>query len=204
MEKNDVTSSISFVINAIYTFTFGNTALLLLTNPGASGFSLETIDITVTSAVCGLIAMTITIRYFFGNNLFIADIFTDDSKGEYVRLFHFFTVAIQSVLLLFASYEVRNETRFFTFLAALFFLEFAWFSLCHLFDKRSVAETGNFAPTRDWAYQGFGLLVVFLIAIFASTGSKIGTFEMLLVAGLFAVDTVFDMRSNLKGYMGVK
>lgn len=203
MQKTDVTSSISFVINAIYTFTFGNTALIVLADPTSGNFSLESIALDVEAAVCGLVALTLTVRYFFGNNVFIAEVFTDSSKNEYARLFHFITVATQSVMLLVASFEVRDTEQFFLIVASLFVLEAIWFAVCHLVDKPSVADSGNVAPLSDWIFQLFGVSVAAIIVWFYVSSSSFAPWEVGVVAFLFACDTVEDLRENLKGYMGV-
>ena len=203
MKKNDVTSSISFVINAIYTFTFGNTALIVLADPNSGGFSLEAIALDGETAICGLVALTLTIRYFFGNNVFISEVFADSSKNEYVRLFHFGTVAAQSVMLLVASFEVRDAEQFFLIVASLFLLEAMWFVVCHFIDGDSVAGKNRIAPLEDWIFQSFGVALAAITIWFYTSSSNFNGTEIAIIAFLFACDTLEDLRENLKGYMGV-
>ena len=67
MTKHSLTSS-SFVINAMYTYTFGNTLFLMSVKEGTQSFAYKFVEISPPRILCGIMMLIMTLRYFFGNN----------------------------------------------------------------------------------------------------------------------------------------
>ena len=201
--KSGVIDSIVFVINAIYTFTFANSCFLLLQDPSLGSFSLANVKLNFEAVTCGLILITLTSRYFFGNNIFINDVFGDQKKNALVRLFHFSTVALQGAILLLASFEVRHTENFLLMVSALFFLEFFWFTACHWLDADCVSQASKRENYLSWGFQLYGVIIALILIYVSNQGIAISSWHITLVFFLFTVETVVDFRENLSKYMGL-
>lgn len=195
-------TSISFVITAIYTGTFANAVYQLVTFDEAAVQLRFRDSLTLGNYLCALICMVMALRFFFGNNNYIDDLFTAKRTAG-VRLYHFSVIAIQSLVLLGSSYLIRNPQVFSTWLIILFAIEVGWYIGCWAFVPEAVQERSG-AVNRELLKNEFangGLVLGALLVNWNLWGSPDSI--AIALALLFAINTTVDLHVNLRSYMGV-
>ncbi|MCW6509834.1 hypothetical protein [Lichenifustis flavocetrariae] len=191
-------SSSSFVINAVYTYTFANTLFEVFAPDPDKGIHLRP-DADLAACLFAIICSVMTFRYFFGNNKFLEDMFKSD-KEPGVKLFHFLTIILQSVVLLAISYLVRRKDEFVDWLACLFAIEVFWYVLCMIFDRDIVRTRGRldrkFFISEMSNASMLLVTVITLVPIPKHTG-----YDFTLMFMMFALNCAVDAWANMRNYM---
>jgi hypothetical protein len=195
-------SSISFVITAIYTYTFANALLQILEfNAKAQNIQFRA-GTNVETIVYALICMVMALRFFFGNNTYIDNIFSSPSSAV-SRLYHFTVISLQSLILLGSSFLVVNPPKFALWIAALFFSELFWYLGCMLFLRKAILDDQGRLDKR---------LAKNEIANFVMAGAALAAFIITrvpqqalvyILAFVFVVNTIVDLQINMRKYMGL-
>jgi hypothetical protein len=198
---NTSVSSISFVITAIYTGTFANALYQVLEFDEKAVHIQFRSEITTSALICVAICMIMALRFFFGNNNFIEGLFARKISSVR-RLYHFSVTSIQSLILLGSSYLIRNTITFTKWLIVLFAFEVIWYVGCLLWDRAAISKpTGKLdMPLLKNEVANVMMAGGGCIALIAATGHP--KVLISIVAILFGVNTVIDLRVNLKSYMG--
>jgi hypothetical protein len=194
-------NSISFVITAIYTGTFASAVYQIL------AFDEKTISLGLRSGVdvpillCASICMIMTLRFFFGNNNYVDEIFAK-RQSALSRLYHFFVIVVESLILLGSSYLVRNPLEFITWISVLFAVEISWYVGCLSFFRHAISN-GVGQLNRPLALNELANVVMASGALVARrTLYQNSDLAIYIVAILFAANTAVDLKVNLKSYMG--
>lgn len=195
------TTSIGFVITAIYTGTFANAVYQVLEfNETAITIQLRT-TVTVSVLLCSAMCMIMAMRFFFGNNNFIEDLFTKPrSVGE--RVYHFLITTIQSLILLGSSYLIRNPPEFIKWLVLLFAVEVAWYVGCLVFARTSVRGKDGRLNLPLLANEIANLSMATGATIVLLSLGKYPNVSAYVVSALFVANTAVDLKVNLRAYMG--
>lgn len=194
-------TSINFVVSAIHTATFGNAIYQVVAfDSGHATLGLRTGSGFATLS-CAAMAMILALRFFFGNNNFLDEIFRGSSSAG-LRLYHFAVTVTQSLVLLGCSYLVRNPPSLVLWLAILFFVALLWYVGCIVVAPASVFDaSGEFQ--QPLARNEAANVVLALGALVAwSTLDQI-VWQIVVVGSLFLLNTLVDLHSNLKRYMGL-
>lgn len=199
---NTSVSSISFVITAIYTYTFGNSVYQIV------GFNEKAQDIEMRAGtdsviiICALICMIMALRFFFGNNNYVDEMFSKPSSAV-SRLYHFAVVSGESLILLGSSFLVRNPHKFLLWIGILFIVEDVWYIGC-LICFRGAVSGDDGTLNKPLLANELANLIMVLGAIAGYTVTSLSQQAIVyIVAALFVVNTAVDLKVNLKGYMGV-
>lgn len=197
-------SSISFVINACYSYTFANALRYMVLEDVAMGFSVSNLGFDWSRLLCGSICLILTLRFFFGNNNFIVEIMTDQECGPWLRFYQFVCIVLQSIAILLSSFFVADPVYFVLVIGGLFVFEVVWYGLEFCIDRRVVwpddrsermafflAELTNFGFVA-WILAGFWLF------------SSWGDLWLLYIFVGFILNTSYDLKVNMKSYMGHK
>lgn len=200
---NTSSTSFSFVITAIYTYTFANVIMRVLRfdevyssialQDGINGY------VVVSAAMC----MIMTLRFFFGNNNYVDELYAKTTSAK-SRLFHLATIVVQSLVLLASSFLIRNQADFFGWLSLLFLVELLWYLISFAFTRPSVSsESRRLNSSLLW--NEIANLMMFAAALGGACLAPNHPFAAtLLVAVVFSANTLIDARVNLDSYMGVK
>jgi hypothetical protein len=194
-------TSISFVITATYTVTFGNTIYLMTVSDGSAPFSLNNMQWSTEKVICGTIALIMTLRFFFGNNQYIADVMLDQQRTPWVKFYQFFFIAIQSVVLLLCSYTIPQSTLFVNGITALFSIEVCWYLLTMIIDKKGVLPDD---PRERWAFfyaELWNLAFVASVLISNLIFEEKDVWWLCVIFLSFLINSAIDAKKNMKAYM---
>ena len=192
----------TFVITAAYTVTFANAIYLMTVNNPDATFALTNMSFALERVLCGIVALIMTLRFFFGNNQYLADIMGDPQRGPWVKFYHFFFIALQSVVLIICSYSIRDSKVFVYGIGGLFALEIAWYFLTMVVDKEGVLPADLVARRQFFIAQMTNLGFIIGIAV-ASCLMGAGSLTWLIVVFvLFLANTAYDVTKNIGAYMG--
>lgn len=198
---NTSINSVSFVITAIYTITFGNSVIQILEFNDVERIIALRQGTSLPIVLCSLICMTMTLRFFFGNNNYVDKIFSTPTPSIH-RLYHFAIIAIQSLILLGSSYVIRNPVNFVIWICVLFVVELIWYLGCYLFIRGAISETdgklNRLLALNEIANLGMVLGVVIPLFIFGLTNNYL----IYLVTLIFIINSSIDIKVNLDNYMG--
>ena len=197
-------SSIAFVITAVYAVTFANSIYLMTVSDPDIGLSLTNIEFEVERSICGVIALILTLRFFFGNNQYIADVMRDVTRTPWVRFYHFLFIAIQSIILLIASYSIADSSTFIYGITGLFGLEVLWYFLTMLVDRKGVLlDDPKECRAFFWAEMtNIGFVAgVALVSFFLPDTS---IWWLLSTFMLFLLNSAYDARKNMATYMATE
>ena len=197
-------SSMSFVITAAYTVTFANSIYLMCVKDQNVPFSISNTAFDIERVCCGIIAIVMTFRYFFGNNQYLDEVMNDAKRGPWVRFYHFSFIALESVVLVVSSYSIRETSTFVCSVTWLFVIEVVWYLLAVWVDRRGVlpedASVRRSFLVAQSANVGFVIGVVGA-SILLSAGSRWWLMTIIL---LFAGNTTIDAIRNMRAYMGLR
>lgn len=200
---NTSASSISFVITAIYTYTFANAVSRVMEFNDRSvtiGFRDDT---SLVSFLCVFICLTMALRFFFGNNNYVDKLYREQHSAV-ERMYHLVVIVIQSLILLGSSYLIRNPALFFTWIAALFLVELIWYTVCALFLRHAIhGQDGKF-DRQLAANEGVNLLMVIGAGFTAWQWTTLQVEAAFIAGAAFGINTVVDGWVNFTSYMGVE
>jgi len=194
-------NSISFVINAAYTFTFANAIFLITTDNPSAGFNVNTISFTLERSLCGIICLIMTLRFFFGNNQYIADVMADSTRTAWQKFYQFSFIAIQSIILLISSYSINDTIFFISSIAILFLVENLWYVLTYFVDSVGIKNDDGTIDQKFFLAQLINAVYwvgSFIILHYCSSNP---TLALILVFVLFIANTVWDAKKNMPYYM---
>ena len=196
------TNSINFVISAAYTFTFANSLFFMLLADAEKPVSLENIDLTASKTAAGLICLTMSLRFFFGNNNYIYAVMIDPSRGPWQKFYQFWFIALQSVILLFASYVINQPRVFVATIILLFVVETVWYIMTFVVDPEGVKNNeGDLDMPFLRAQVTNFLFWAFSVLLYCNLRESADAL-MLGVLMIFALNTAYDAWKNMPGYMG--
>lgn len=200
--SNQATASMSFVITAAYTVTFANTVYLMVTKDPAQPFSVANMEFSLPRIICGCIAFIMTMRFFFGNNQFIDDVMNDPLKSPWKKFYQFAFIGIQSAVLLVISYSIPRQAEFVYGMIALFGIEILWYLLSFLIDRSSVWGDSSKDRMQFLFAELNNLLFVVGCVLLCLFFNVQNLMWLLLVFGLFVINTIHDAWKNMPAYMG--
>lgn len=194
-------SSINFVISAVYTVTFANTIYLMTVDNPEKPFSLINISWNLERVMCGIMALIMTLRYFFGNNQFIADVLQDKHRTAWQKFYHFFFIALQSIILLICSYTIRLYIDFIIGITWLFAIEVMWYFLTMLFDKNCVLPQKKDERIAFFFAEMSNLAFVAGLLLFPLIYCERDIIWLMFAFFLFLANTFIDVKKNINSYM---
>jgi hypothetical protein len=197
---NQSINSMSFVISAAYTFTFANSIYLITTNDPGSDFVPSAMSFTLERTMCGLICLVMTLRFFFGNNQYIADAMEDRRRSPWQKFFQFFFIALQSVVLLICSYCIPNTIAFISAMAFLFALESFWYVLTYFIDSVGI-KTADGRIDRPFLFAQLSNAAYWIVSLAILKFVSNPQFAIFLVFLAFIINTVWDAAKNMRYYM---
>lgn len=192
----------SFVLNAVYTFTFANSIFILSSNNPGAGFNPSNIGFSFERTLCGIICLIMTLRFFFGNNQYIADVMADNDRGAWQKFYQFSFIALQSVILLITSYLIRDTRVFVLSMTILFIVETVWYIVTVFVDRDGIL---NKKKQFDWSFFYAQLTnAAYWIGslILLKTIPNNDIFLIILIFVIFFFNTVWDAKKNMAYYMG--
>lgn len=200
-------ASTSFVISAVYTFTFANSVFFGIAEDPTKSFSPTNVSFVFQHIVCGLMCIILTLRCFFGNNNYIYNVLKKDELNHWVKFYHFSFIAIQSVILLISSYYVQTPFQYAASLVLFFAFELLWYLLTFAVHRDGVWMADPI-ERREMAVAQFYNAVLAGGIIFVSWSLDVwsdqavtGTWLFWVIV-LFAANTAYDAYKNMPGYMG--
>jgi hypothetical protein len=200
MAKHALTSS-SFVINAMYTYTFGNTLFLMSVKEGTQSFAYKYVEISAPRIICGSMMLVMTLRYFFGNNSFLTKVLNDSAKKPWVRFYHFICILLESLLLLATSYFVPYSTKFVYSLTALIAVEVFWYVFTRAVDRDSVVLADTSAHRAFFWNEMTNAGFVASVAIVSAVSCTKGLAWLIAILIMFLANTAYDVYNNMPSYM---
>lgn len=199
---NTSASSISFVITAIYTYTFANAVFRVLEFNEALAEIQVRAGTTWSFSMCMAVCLTMALRFFFGNNNYVDRLYVQTiAPGK--RLYHLTVIVVQSLILLGSSYLIRNPARFFAWVAALFAVEVLWYVLSALFVRDAVTKTDGTVDKPLAVNEAANLAMALGAFTAAGLWSSNPRTAITVAATAFALNTIIDFRVNFRAYMGV-
>ena len=200
MTKHALTSS-SFVINAMYTYSFGNSLFLMAVKEGTQSFSYKAVELSPMRVMCGMMMLIMTLRYFFGNNNFLTKVMDDPSKGPWVRLYHFCSILTESLLLFATSYLIPYPVKFVFWFTALMGVEVLWYFLTRAVDKTSVVLADPAAHRTFFIAEMTNAAFVISVVLLSAVSCGRGAGWLGAVLALFLLNSAYDAYINMPSYM---
>ena len=194
-------ASINFVITLIYTVTFGNAVYQIVEYQETPAVLRMRPDITAGALVCAGMCMIMALRFFFGNNRFMEDIFANPHPAGQ-RLYHFLVTSLQSLVLLGSSYLIRNPPRFIRWLVLLFSVEVLWYLGCLLFIKSAVRDKQGAIASHLFVNEMANIVMAGGASMFLLAQGLPPNWLSFLVGFIFLGNTAIDLWANLSSYMG--
>jgi hypothetical protein len=174
----------------------------MLAQDAESSIALSNIGFTLPKVGCGLICLTMSLRFFFGNNNYIYGVMTDNNRMPWQKFYQFSFIALQSIILLFSSYLIGQTRPFIQTIIALFMVETLWYGLTFLLDSKGVRnQKGNVDKEFFIAQLTNALFWLLSIILYWYESER----EKVLVLGvlfLFSLNTAYDAWKNMPQYMG--
>ena len=199
--KETTTSSISFVITAIYTFTFGNAVYRVFDVDEVSSIIVFRDHITWVHMVFMVVCITMSLRFFFGNNSYVAHLFSI-SLSPWKRLFHLSIIIIQSLILLGSSHLIPNQTEFCRWIFWLFSIELVWYITCLLFLREATRDQEGKLNVSLLVNECANLVMAIMAVIATSLWLEYPTLMAVAFTAIFVLNTMIDLKVNLPAYMG--
>lgn len=154
----------------------------------------------VVTVMCTLICVIMALRFFFGNNAYIEDVFSKPGSAI-SRLYHFTVVSIQSLILLGSSFLVKNPEKFILWLGILFFVEVLWYIGCLIFLRGAISNEAR-RLDRSLAVNELANLIMAVVAV--SVRHLPPETAVYISTAIFMGNTAVDLKINLKKYMGTE
>jgi len=145
--------------------------------------------------------MIMALRFFFGNNNYIAGIFSKPSS-TISRLYHFTVISGQSLILLGSSFLIRNPHKFALWIAGLFLSEVLWYIGCMIFFKEAISNEAGQLDRLLRVNEAANLAMTLAAGIAGSIKPLSPGTAIYIVTAVFICNSVVDLRVNLKKYMG--
>lgn len=142
------------------------------------------------------IFVTITIRFFIGNQLHLLSIEKEPELFEWIWLFDFVFILSEAFILIFAgkacslNASLSAKTGFFFFIGALLIVDILWVSLQITLGEISVKWKRKKAPLGWLILNTFGVLSLITLTHFDVLYNKIG---LILSGTIFTVAAVVDV-----------
>ena len=201
-KQTGAANSVNFLISAIYTVSFGSAMLQIVHYDS----DLVTIgfyqNISSAVIVCAAICVVLSLRFLFGNNNFMEQLF-DSPSGTIVRLYHFVVTVGESLILLGSSFLVKKPYIFVKWIAVLFAIEVAWYIGCLLFVREATKTDAGRLDRRLLANEMANLALA--VGFGGLLWTTVGHQQVLtwVACGLFVANTAVDFTNNMSKYMGV-